>query len=240
VTTRSEHPKDGSTASKKQRSRKGLSVKILLADDHKIIRDGLRTLIECYSHFKIVAEAEDGRSAVQLCRQLSPDVVLMDISMPYLNGVDATRQILTHLPKTKVIILSLHSSKRLIDAVFASGASGYLLKNCGIEDVFSAIEAVNGGGIYLHPKIAAIVRDGYLEAITRQGPPSFTLLSSREREVLQLIAEGKSSKEIAFSFNLSVKTIEAHRQRIMKKLKIRNIASLTKYAIREGLTSEED
>jgi DNA-binding NarL/FixJ family response regulator len=215
-------------------------IKILLADDHKILRAGLRGLIEIQPSFKIVAEAEDGRTAVQLCRELSPDVVIMDISMPDLNGIEATRQILGNSPTTKVIILSVHSSKHFIEEVFRAGATGYLLKNCSFEDLVYAIRAVNAGETYLHPKIASIVRVDYLEAINQRDSSSPSMLSPREREVLQLIAEGKSTKEIAFSFNLSVKTVEAHRQRIMEKLNIRTVAALTKYAIREGLTSEEN
>jgi DNA-binding NarL/FixJ family response regulator len=216
------------------------TINIILADDHKILRTGLRGLIERQPRFKIVAEAEEGRTAVQLCRDLLPDVVIMDISMPDLNGIEATRQILGHSPKTKVIILSVHSGKHFIEEVFRAGATGYLLKNCSFEDVVSAINVVSAGETYLHPKIATIVCGDYLEWIKHRDPSSCAKLSPREREVLQLIAEGKNTKEIAFSFNLSVKTVEAHRQRIMEKLNIHNIAALTKYAIREGLTSEEN
>lgn len=215
------------------------SIKILLADDHKILRSGLRGLIEKQSHFKVVAEAEQGRTAVQLCRELSPDVVIMDISMPDLNGIEATRQILKDSPNTKIIILSVHSSQRFVAEVFKAGASGYLLKDCSFEDLVSAIFTVNAGETYLHPQIASVVRDDYVQFLLQRDTPYSPALSPREREVLQLIAEGKNTKEIAFSFNLSVKTVEAHRQRIMDKLNIRSVAALTKYAIREGLTSEE-
>jgi DNA-binding NarL/FixJ family response regulator len=214
-------------------------VHILLADDHKILRSGLRELIEKHPCFKIAAEAGDGRTAVRLCRELSPDVVLMDISMPELNGIEATRQILGCSPRTKVIILSMHSDRRFVEEVFAAGAAGYLLKSCTFEEIVSSIEAVSEGNTYLHPKIATFVHSGYLEVLNKRKPSSFTVLSSREREVLQLIAEGRNTKEIAFSFHLSIKTVEAHRRRIMDKLNIRNVAALTKYAIREGLTSEE-
>jgi DNA-binding NarL/FixJ family response regulator len=230
---------DKSQLQKKTNNEDSGIIKILLADDHKILRAGLRELIEIQPSFKIVAEAEEGRMAVQLCREWSPDVVIMDISMPDLNGIEATRQILGHSPKTKVIILSVHSSKHFVEEVFRAGATGYLLKNCSFEELVCAIRAVNAGETYLHPKIASIVRVDYLEAIKQRDSASPPILSPREREVLQLIAEGKSTKEIAFSFNLSVKTVEAHRQRIMEKLGIRTVAALTKYAIREGLTSEE-
>ena len=211
-------------------------IKILLADDHQILRSGLRELIEKQPRFQVVAEAEQGRTAVQLCRRLSPDVVIMDISMPDLNGIEATRQILGDSPGTKVIILSVHSSQRF---VAEAGASGYLLKDCSFEDLVSAIFAVYAGETYLHPQIATVVRDDYLRFLSKRDSSFSPALSPREREVLQLIAEGKNTKEIAFSFNLSVKTVEAHRQRIMEKLNIHSVAALTKYAIREGLTSEE-
>jgi DNA-binding NarL/FixJ family response regulator len=214
-------------------------IRILLADDHKILRSGLRELIEKQPRFKVVAEADHGKTAVQLCNQLMPDVVLMDISMPGLNGVEATRYIVRDCPKTKVVILSVHSARRFVSQVFKAGASGYLLKDCSFEDVVSAIMIVSAGGTYLCPKIATILRDDYLRYVTENEPDLSALLTSREREVLQLIAEGKNTKEIAFSLSLSVKTIEAHRLRIMDKLDIHNIADLTKYAIREGLTSEE-
>jgi len=215
-------------------------IKILLADDHKILRAGLHSLIEMEPRFKIVAEAAEGRAAVRLCQELSPDVVIMDISMPNLNGIEATRKILVNSPKTKVIILSVHSSKHFVEEVFRAGATGYLLKNCSFEDLVSAIETVDGNETFLHPKIATIIHGDYLEAIKQRESASAPALSPREREVLQLIAEGKNTKEIAFSFDLSVKTVEAHRQRIMEKLNLRSVAELTKYAIREGLTTEEN
>ncbi len=221
------------------RSTDSAHINILLADDHKILRTGLRGLIEKEHRFKVVAEAEQGRTAVQLCRELSPDVVIMDISMPDLNGIEATRQILLESPQTKVVILSVHSSRHFVGEVFRAGASAYLLKDCSFEELVSAIFAVNAGETYLHPQIATVVRDDYIQFLAQKDYSSAPTLSPREREVLQLIAEGKNTKEIAFSFNLSVKTVEAHRQRIMNKLNIRSVAALTKYAIREGLTSEE-
>jgi DNA-binding NarL/FixJ family response regulator len=216
----------------------GNRTRILLADDHKILRSGLRSLIERQPHFHVVAEAEHGKKAVRLADELRPDVVLMDISMPDLNGVDATRRILEKSPATKIIILSVHSSRRFVSEVFKAGASGYLSKNCSFEELVSAISAVLSGGTYLCPKIATTVREDYVPCPGANESEPSPMLSSREREVLQLLAEGKSTKEIAFSLDLSVKTIEAHRQRIMDKLDIHSIAQLTKYAIREGLTSE--
>jgi DNA-binding NarL/FixJ family response regulator len=216
------------------------SIKILLADDHKILRSGLRELLEKAPGLMVIAEAEDGRTAVDLAKKLSPDVVLMDISMPDLNGIEATRQITGNSSKTKVIILSVHSGQRFVAEVFRAGASGYLLKDCDFNEVFAAIRAVAAGETYLCPQVATVLRNDYLQRIVQTDTPTSPALSPREREVLQLMAEGKSTKEIAFTFNLSVKTVEVHRQRVMDKLDIHTIAELTKYAIREGLTPLED
>jgi DNA-binding NarL/FixJ family response regulator len=216
------------------------SIKILLADDHKILRSGLRELLEKAPGLMVVAEAEDGRTAVDFAKKLSPDVALMDISMPDLNGIEATRQITGNSSKTKVIILSIHSGQKFVAEVFRAGASGYLLKDCDFDEVLAAIRAVAAGETYLCPQVATVLRDDYLQRIVRTDIPISPALSPREREVLQLMAEGKSTKEIAFTFDLSVKTVEVHRQRIMDKLDIHTIAELTKYAIREGLTPLED
>jgi DNA-binding NarL/FixJ family response regulator len=215
------------------------TISILLADDHKILRSGMRGLLESEPNIKVVAEAEDGRTAVQLSRDLTPDVIFMDISMHDMNGMEATRQIMSHSPKAKVIILSMHSGQKFVAEVFKAGASGYLLKDCDFSEILSAIRAVISGETYLCPQIATVLRDDYLRKIFQTEASSASPLTPREREVLQLMAEGKSTKEIAFSFNLSVKTVEVHRQRIMEKLDIHSVAELTKYAIREGLTSLE-
>jgi DNA-binding NarL/FixJ family response regulator len=220
-------------------AKRGDCIRILLADDHKILRSGLRGLIEKQPRFEVVAEAANGRSAVKLSQKLTPDIAIMDISMPDLNGIEATRQIIGNSPRTKVIILSVHSEQRFVAEVFKAGASGYLLKDNSFDELVSAIHAVMTEGTYLCPQIATVVRDDYLQHLLRAAPSTPSTLTAREREVLQLLAEGKATKEIAFSFNLSVKTVEAHRQRIMEKLNIRTVAELTKYAIREGLTSLE-
>jgi len=213
------------------------STKIILADDHKILRSGLRELLEKQPQLEVVAEAENGREAVNLSRKLLPEVIIMDITMPDLNGIEATRKIVSESSRTKVIILSVHSEQRFVAEVIKAGASGYLLKDCGFEEVISAIHTVISGNIYLCSKIATVIRDDYLQRLIHSENADTSTLTPREREVLQLIAEGNSTKEIAFSFDLSVKTIEAHRQRIMEKLNIRTVAELTKYAIREGMTS---
>jgi DNA-binding NarL/FixJ family response regulator len=217
----------------------GKPIKILLADDHKILRSGLRELLEKESNLKVIAEAEDGRTAVHLSQKLLPDLILMDISMNDLNGIEATRQIIGHAPNAKIIILSVHSGQRFVTDVFKAGACGYLLKDCDFSEVVQAIHTVVSGETYLCPQIATVLRHDYLQRLLQSETPSASALSPREREVLQLMAEGKSTKEIAYSFNLSVKTVEVHRQRIMEKLDIHSIAELTKYAIREGLTSVE-
>jgi DNA-binding NarL/FixJ family response regulator len=224
---------------KKGKEKRSQRIKILLADDHRILRTSLRELLEKQPFLEVVDEAEQGKKAVQLCLKRQPDVVLMDISMPDLNGIEATRQIINSCPNIRVIILSAHSGHQYVADVFRAGASGYLLKDCSSDELVSAIRTVASGETFLCSQIAAIVRDDYLRSLTQGNPSTSSALTAREREVLQLIAEGNSVKEIAFSCNLSVKTIEAHRQRIMGKLNIHSVAGLTKYAIREGLTSVE-
>jgi len=213
-----------------------MNLRIILADDHAIFREGLRALLQDQPHMEVLAEAEDGREAVRLARELKPDLVVMDVTMPGLNGVDATHQITSASPKIKVIALSMHADQRRVAEMLAAGASGYLLKNSAFEELLQAIQAVVEHGNYFSPPvIGPIVRD-YLKLSSRE-QPSGSSLTPREREVLQLLAEGNSSKEAAFLLHLNVKTVDTHRQRIMKKLDLHNLADLTKYAIREGLTS---
>ncbi len=214
-----------------------MSIKILIADDHQIVRQGLRSLIEKASGMEVVAEAENGREAVQLAQQKRPDVVIMDISMADLNGMEATRQVIAALPKVKVIALSMHSDNRFVRGMLDAGASGFLLKDCAFEELDGAIRAVTANKTYLSPGITGIVIEGYLGFSPADELSASSLLTAREREVLQLLAEGGSTREIASRLCVSIKTVETHRQRIMEKLKIRSIAELTKYAIREGLTS---
>jgi two-component system response regulator NreC len=216
-----------------------MTVKVVLADDHNIVRDGLRSLLEKHSDIEVVGEAETGRRAVALASTLFPNVIVMDIGMPDLNGIEATRQIVTEHPEVKVIALSMHSDKRFVSGILKAGASGYLLKDCAFEELTQAIQAVQSGRVYLSPKITALVVDDYVKVTSERDGSVLSNVSPREREVLQLLAEGKNTKEIASDLSLSVKTIETHRQKIMEKLNLHSVAELTKFAIREGLTSLE-
>lgn len=214
-----------------------MAVKIILADDHRLMREGLRSLLESQPGIEVVAVAENGRETLRLVRKYKPDVVVMDISMPDLNGIDATRQIISEFPKVKIIALSMHTNKKFVSEMLTAGASGYLVKDSALEELSNAINIVMSNKVYLSPAIARVVVEDYRGSKSPGDIISPVSLSPREREVLQLIAEGKSTKEIADGLHLSVKTIETHRMQIMDKLNIHSIAELTKYAIREGLTT---
>ena len=214
-----------------------MKIRIILADDHKIVRDGLRALLERQSGMEVIAEADNGRATVRMARELVPDLVIMDIGMPDLNGIDATRQIVADLPKVKVIALSMHSDRRFVVQMFRAGASGYLLKDCAFEELTRAVLAVLKNQTYLSPAVAGPVMEDYIQQLSSGEELGGTVLSPREREVLQLLAEGKTTKEVAAALCVSVKTVETHRQQIMNKLNMQSIADLTKYAIREGLTT---
>lgn len=214
-----------------------MTVKILLADDHKLMREGLKALIEQQHDMIVVGEAEDGRTTMKLTRELMPDIVISDISMPDMNGIEATRQIISKNPEVKVIALSVHSDKRFVSEMLNAGASGYLLKDCAFDELVNAIRAVVSNQSYLSPEITDVMIRDYKDILSKESITVFSLLTQREREVLQLIAEGKTTKEIAHLLNVSVKTIETYRHQIMEKLDIHSIAELTKYAIKEGLTS---
>jgi len=216
-----------------------MTIKVLIADDHQIVRQGLRTLLEREPDLKVVAQTEDGRSTVRLARELAPEVIIMDVAMPDLNGIEATRQIVTERPQVKVIALSMYADRRFVVNMLKAGASGYLLKDCAYEELVRAIRVVLAHKTYLSPGVTDIVVKDYVQGTPDQGASVFSLLSPREREVLQLMSEGKSTNQIADSLHVSVKTIETHRQQVMHKLNIHNVAGLTKYAIREGLTSVE-
>lgn len=210
-------------------------MRLVLADDHKMVRAGLRALLE-RAGVEVVGEAANGYEAVALTRSLRPDVVVMDITMPELNGIDATRRIVAEFPDTKVIGLSMNSDRRYVLAMFGAGAVGYLLKNATAEELIQAVQAVMDDLTYVSPAIASIVIGEAIDA-ARPAEVRSKPLSPREREVLQLLAEGSSSKEIATRLDVAVPTVETHRRQIMDKLNLRTIAELTKYAIREGLTS---
>ena len=216
-----------------------MSIKILIADDHKIFREGLRALIEKQPGMEVIEEVENGRKAVQLVRDLLPDVIIMDIAMPNLNGIEATRQIVAKIPNVKVIALSMHSDKRFVVEMLKAGASGYLLKDCAFEELAHAIRAVRTNRTYLSPKITDIMIKDYVRLFPKTKLSVFSVLTSRQREVLQLLSEGKTTSQIALDLQVSVKTVETYRQQIMDKLDIHSIAELTKYAIHEGLTSLE-
>ncbi len=213
-------------------------IRILLADDHTLIRRGVRALLASEPDMDVVAEAATGRSAVEMARRHDPDVVIMDIAMPDLNGIVAASQIVQELEGVRVLALSMHPGAKVVSEMLRAGASGYLVKSCALEELVVAVRTVRSGRTYLSPEIAGAVVDGFVKKAS-DGLSGGNALSDREREVLQLVAEGKSSKEIASIIHVSVKTVEAHRQHIMDKLGIRTVAELTKYAIREGLTSLE-
>ena len=214
-----------------------MTTRILLVDDHQIMREGLRSLIEREPGLSVVGEAENGRKAVDLAGSLAPDLVILDVSMPDMNGIEAANQIHAATPQIRMIALSIHSDRRFVLQMFRAGASGYLLKDCAFQELARAVQAVMDGQSYLSPSIAGVVVGGFLQSLTADGSPAFPNLTSREREVLQMVAEGKTTKEIAGSLSVSPKTIETHRRQIMEKIHVSSVAELTKYAIREGLTS---
>jgi DNA-binding NarL/FixJ family response regulator len=213
-----------------------MPARILLADDHAIIRQGLCALLEKQPDIEVVGMVEDGRKAIELVRELRPDIVIMDITMPNLNGIDATQKILKQCRRSRVIALSMHSSRRFVTEMLKAGASGYILKECLFDELIMAIRTVLNGGIYLSPKIAGVVVEDYVKRMSTDYRQQMPELTERQREVLQLLAEGKSTKQIALRLHVSDKTIESNRRNIMDKLGIYSVAELTKYAIREGLT----
>lgn len=216
-----------------------MAIRILLVDDHELVRSGFRRLLDGRADIEVVGEAENGRKALEMVEKLLPNIVIMDVAMPDLNGTDATRKIVKDYPNTKVLALSMHSSRRVISEMLQAGASGYLLKSSALEELLNAVLVVNKGKTYLAPDVAGTIVADYLD---RQKNPSYfdpsesSTLSNREREILQLVSEGLSNKNISTSLKISIKTVEAHRFSIMHKLNIRSVAELTKYAIREGLT----
>jgi len=209
-------------------------LKIIVVDDHKIVRDGLCSLIEGLFGYTIVCRPEHGRQDIEVARREKPDIIIMDVSMPEMNGIDATSSIMEEIPSCKIIVLSMHSDKRFITGALQAGASGFLLKECAFQELNQALDAVRSGQTYLSPKIAGMVVHDYRRRLLSEAKEEN--LTTKEREVLQLIAEGRSTKEIAERLFVSVKAIEGRRGRLMEKLQINSVAGLVKYAIREGLT----
>jgi DNA-binding NarL/FixJ family response regulator len=213
-----------------------MSTKILIADDHKLMREGVRSLIVEHVDLSVIGEAEDGVSAVRMAAELSPDVVLMDVTMPGLSGIEATRRIVANGARCKVIALSMNVEKRIVLNMLAAGASGYLVKDCAFEELIHAISVVaSSNDIYLSPKITGVVLNDMVNSEADSAGIESAGLTLREREVLRLFAEGKNTKEVAFLLACSVKSVEYYRKQIMKKLRVTNIADLVRFAIREGL-----
>lgn len=216
-----------------------MTARIVIADDHQIMREGLVSLAEDSEGLTVEGQAESGREALELCKEKRPDVVLMDVAMPDLNGVLATRKIMEECPGVKVIGLSSYSDHEYVGEMIKAGASGYLLKDSAFQEIETAVRAVMEDRVYLSPGVAEVVVQGYVRKTPAPGEMGSTKLSPRETEVLQLLTEGKSSKEIARILDVSVKTVGSHRRRLMEKLDLHSIAELTKYAVRRGITSLE-
>lgn len=213
-------------------------IRILLADDHKLMRSGLRLLIEQQPDLSVVGEAADGREAVALAKSLRPDVAVMDISMPNLNGIEAAHQITQSHAELAVIVLSMHPDESYVLRALKAGAKGYLLKDSAESDLITAVRAVARGKSFFSPAVSKVLLDDYIRKLKRSGAEdAYDLLTPREREVLQLVAEGKSNKEVANLLNLSVYTVETHRSNIMQKLNLKGVPELTLYAVRKGIIS---
>ncbi|HKW57269.1 MAG TPA: response regulator transcription factor [Candidatus Acidoferrum sp.] len=213
-------------------------IRILLADDHKLIRGGLRLLVEQQPDLAVVGEANDGREAVSSSKSLKPDVVVMDIGMPSLNGIEAALQITQACPETAVVMLSMHSDESYVLRALKSGAKGYLLKDSAESDLIRAVRAVAGGKSFFSPAVSKVLLDDYIRKLKRSGAEdAYDLLTPREREILQLVAEGKSNKDIANLLNLSVYTVETHRSNLMEKLNLKGIPELILFAVRKGIIS---
>jgi DNA-binding NarL/FixJ family response regulator len=213
-----------------------MPIRILLADDHEVVRDGVRALLEKQTDMAVIGEASDGREAARLAEELAPDVVVMDVGMPNLNGIDATRRILAAHPQIAVVMLSMHSDESYVLRSLKAGAKGYLLKESLRSDVLEAIRAVSQGRSFLTRKISRMMQEDYIQEMEQRGlEDSYELLTGREREVLQLAAEGKPNKEIAGALNISLTTVETHRTHILQKLGLHSVPELILYAVRKGI-----
>lgn len=215
-----------------------MPIRILLADDHTVVRDGLRALLEKQPDMAVVAEAADGRESIRLAEEQTPDVVIMDIAMPSLNGIEATRRILAANPETAVLILSMHQDESYVLRSLKAGAKGYLLKDSLRGDIIDAIRSVSQGRSFLTRKVSRMLQEDYVRQLESRGlDDSYDLLTDREREILQLVAEGKSNKEIAAVLNISSTTVETHRAHILQKLGLHSVPELILYAVRKGIIS---
>lgn len=214
-------------------------IRLLLADDHPVVRRGMRSCLEGIRHVEVVAEAVDGQEALNLVKELSPDIVLMDIDMPNVNGLEATKVVREEFPDTRVLILSVHTNKDYVLQIIRSGAQGYVLKDTAPADLVRAIESVDNGEPFFSPDISQIVLNQYLEEAGADSSADSVKLTTRERQVLSMIAEGQSNKEMANHLGVGVRTIETHRERVMNKLNIHSVAGLTKYAITNGIVKLE-
>ena len=210
-------------------------LRILIADDHEVARSGIRSVLESRQGWEVCGEGKDGREAVELAAKLKPDIILMDIGMPNLNGLDAARQILATAPDTRILILTMHDTEQVVREVLSAGARGFLLKSDAGRDLVTAVEALQHHRTFFTTKVAQMVLDGFLHPESEAEKSSKHLLTPREREVIQLLAEGKTSKEVAVALNLSVKTAETHRTNLMRKLDLHSVADLTLYAVRNGI-----
>ncbi|MBV6432659.1 MAG: Oxygen regulatory protein NreC [Bryobacteraceae bacterium] len=213
-------------------------IRILVADDHTVMRTGLCLLLERQSGFEVAGQADDGRKTVDLAGRLMPDVVVMDIAMPHLNGIEATRQIVSRHPQTSVVILSMHSDESYVLRALKAGARAYLLKDSAETDLIQAIHAVVAGKSFFSPGISRMLLEDYIRQVQQKGvEDSYELLTTREREILQLLAEGKSNKEVSSMLNLSLYTVETHRTHILQKLNLHSVPELILYAVRKGIIS---
>ena len=211
-------------------------VRILLADDHTVMRNGLRLLLERQPHLRVVGEAADGRQAVALSESANPDVVVMDIGMPNLNGIEATRQIVSHRPRTAIAILSMHSDESYVIRALKAGARAYLLKDSAEADLLAAVRALTEGKSFFSPAISKILVEDYMRQLESRGAEdTYELLTNREREILQLLAEGRTNKDVANMLNLSLYTVETHRTHILQKLNLHSVPELILYAVRKGI-----
>lgn len=213
-------------------------IRIILADDHTVIRSGLRLLLERQPDMTVVGEAEDGRQAVQRAAELTPDVVVLDIAMPNLNGIEACRQIVSATPRTSIVVLSMHSDESYVMRALKVGARAYILKDSAEDDLIRAIRAVHQGTSFFSPAVSKLLLEDYVRQLQQRGEEdSYELLTAREREILQLLAEGKSNKDVATMLNLSPYTIETHRSHILQKLGLHTVPELILYAVRKGIIS---